>query len=389
MKQTFIIVVFAVVSLLYSATSQSALGEITLHHQDPLPVILIHGYFENATVWNPWVKLLKHDGVPTNWIFPVKFQSSGPCSGIVVAGVTLNCDPCGSATQHAQELVQIVQQVKMKTGADKVNIVGHSKGGLDARMYLGNNPSNSDVANLIMIGTPNHGSELAGPQSDPADPCIPAVYDIRVGASDTMAPRNDNTQYYTIAGDWNPFLPCNYTDFGGYNFYFYNYPLDYHNDGLVRVSSVESQPYFNHLVPHSPSCHQDLMGELEYNLARDVLHGGTTGANSNQSIPNIMTGTEPNIAGSLSVRNMMAKSIGVQIHVSLANASTIAEKFVGTNAHAVSARLGEVRGFLAYIALISDTNHGMHNVVVDAGNGKVLNSTRLSIATMMVRHGFQ
>ena len=49
----------------------------------------------------------------------------------------------------------------MKTGQDKVNIVGHSKGGLDARVFLAHNITRDDVANLIMIGTPNAGSPLA------------------------------------------------------------------------------------------------------------------------------------------------------------------------------------------------------------------------------------
>ena len=34
----------------------------------------------------------------------------------------------------------------MKTGQDKVNIVGHSKGGLDARVYLADNITRNDVA---------------------------------------------------------------------------------------------------------------------------------------------------------------------------------------------------------------------------------------------------
>ena len=266
MKQTFIIVAFVIVSLLYSATGQSVLGQTTLPHQDPLPVILIHGYFEDKSIWARWEQLLRNDGIK---FFPVKFQASGPCSGIVVAGVTLTCDPCGSANHHAQELVQIVQHVKSVTGAGKVNIVGHSKGGLDARVYLGNNLSNSDVANLIMIGTPNAGSPLASPQSDPDDPCTPAVSDIRVGATDTRAHENNNTHYYTIAGDWDPFMtPCDFPDVGGYYFYFPEA-----NDGIVPVWSVESQPYFNHLLPHSPNCHQNLMGDLEYHLAQNILLG--------------------------------------------------------------------------------------------------------------------
>jgi pimeloyl-ACP methyl ester carboxylesterase len=344
-----------------------------------LPVILIHGYFEDATVWNTWIHLLQNDGIPSNWIFPVTFQPSGPCSGIVVAGVTLNCDPCGSAAQHAQELVQIVQNVKSQTGADKVNIVGHSKGGLDARTYLGNNLSNSDVANLIMIGTPNNGSALASPEFDQNDPCTPAVSDIRVGAADTMAPRNPNTQYYTIAGDWNPSLPCSWLDSDDLGYYFY-FPEA--NDGIVNVSSVESQSYFIKLG-HTPNCHQDLTGNESYLLARDVLLGGTTGGSQG-----IAKG--PNITGSLllpPMRNMTAKEIGSQVQVSLADASNIAEKTVGPNSRAVSVRLEAVSGFVVYIALVLDINHGTHNLLVDAGNGKVLNqgSTQVSIATMMMR----
>jgi Alpha/beta hydrolase of unknown function (DUF915) len=218
-----------------------------------LPVILLHGYLEDARIWNIWVHLLQNDGIPSKWIFPVTFQSSP--SGMVCDGlVGMGCDQCGSAAQHAQELVQIVQNVKSQTGANKVNIVGHSKGGLDARLYLGNNLNNSDVANLIMIGTPNNGSALVDPQYDGNDPCTPAVSDIRVGAADTMAPRNPNTQYYTIADDWNPSLPCSFLDSEGYYFYFPEA-----NDGIVNVSSVESQSYFIKLG-HTPNCHQDLTG---------------------------------------------------------------------------------------------------------------------------------
>lgn len=54
------------------------------------------------------------------------------------------------------------------TGQDQVNIVGHSKGGLDARLDLTNNFSSNVVANLIMIGTPNAGDPLADLYHAPA-----------------------------------------------------------------------------------------------------------------------------------------------------------------------------------------------------------------------------
>jgi triacylglycerol lipase len=267
MIQSSIIVAFGIVSLLYSVTGQSVLGQITLRHQDPLPVLLIHGYLEDKSVWARYEQLLQNDNI---MFFPVTFHAlspSGPCDGLV----KMTCDQCGSANQHAQELVQWVQLAKRVTGADKVNIVGHSKGGLDARVYLGNNLSNRDIANLIMIGTPNGGSPFAGPLTDPTDPCTPAVSDIRVGADDTLAHRNNNTQYYTIAGDWNPSIICDSTsDAAGFFFYF-----PQANDGIVPVWSVESEPYFNHLDQsnHPHNCHQDLMGDQEYQMTRDVLLG--------------------------------------------------------------------------------------------------------------------
>src|SRR5918993_2274875 len=147
-----------------------------------LPVLLIHGYMEDASVWNKWINLLKKDGISA--VYPITFKQSD--------------DECGSAAEHAKELSNIIGQIKKETGQNKVNIVGHSKGGLDARVYLANNTN--DVANLIMIGTPNAGCPLA----ESCEVGTPAVYDLRPGAAATEVKMNPNTKYYTIAGDWNP-----------------------------------------------------------------------------------------------------------------------------------------------------------------------------------------
>ena len=212
-----------------------------------LPVLLIHGYMADATVWNKWIDLLKKDGIV---VYPITFKESD--------------DKCGSAAEHAKELSKIIGQIKDETGQNKVNIVGHSKGGLDARVYLANNTK--DVANLIMIGTPNAGSPLA--QS--SEVCTPAVYDLRPGAAATEVKMNPNTKYYTIAGEWDPQLGnCQLTPFlpmeqSGSS------DLPKPNDGMVPLSSVESQDYFINLG-HSKSCHTNLMSEYEYGLAKDVI----------------------------------------------------------------------------------------------------------------------
>jgi triacylglycerol lipase len=228
-----------------------------------LPVILIHGYLEDAGVWSIWESHLQDEGIP---YCTVTFQGD---------------DECGSASAHALELNQIVQRVKMLTHANQVNMVGHSKGGLDARVYLSNTQS-PDVANLIMIGTPNAGDPLADetirlhPELSPTQHnslyCTPALFDLKTDAPATRVSENVNTMYYTIYGDWNPFLFCSYYGLDSYNYG----KLDSPNDGVVPSSSVESlADYYVNYVNLEPTyhCHQDLTGYDEYDLSQEILRG--------------------------------------------------------------------------------------------------------------------
>lgn len=213
----------------------------------PLPVLLIHGYLSDASIWNKWQDLLRKDSIPA---YPITFQQSD--------------DKCGSAVAHAKELSKRIREIRSETGQNQVNIVGHSNGGLDARVYLSN--GTHDVANLIMIGTPNAGS----PSAQSSNICAPAGYDLNPGAADTLVKMNPNTKYYTIAGNWNPTLgncpPSLFLPMELYN----NLPKP--NDGIVPLSSVESQSYF-HSLGHSNSCHTNLLSGYEYGLARDILLG--------------------------------------------------------------------------------------------------------------------
>jgi pimeloyl-ACP methyl ester carboxylesterase len=213
----------------------------------PLPVLLIHGYLADASMWNKWQDLLKKDGILS---YPITFNQSD--------------DKCGSAAEHAKELSSTIAKVKSQSGQSKVNIVGHSKGGLDARVYLAN--GTQDVANLIMIGTPNAGSPLA----ENNNICAPAVYDLKPGAPDTTVKMNPNTKYYTIAGDWNPSQGnCDMSFFSLFE-QGSSSTLPKPNDGMVPVSSVESLGYSNSLG-HSKSCHSNLLSEYEYGLAKNIL----------------------------------------------------------------------------------------------------------------------
>lgn len=197
---------------------------------------MVHGWNEDASIWKKWEELLRKDNITFN---SITFKKSD--------------DKCGAALGHATELGEQIQRIKKEAGTDRVNIVGHSKGGIDARVFLAN--GTTGVSNLVMLGTPNAGSPLA----DFSSICMPATLDIRTEANATKARMNPNTKYYTIAGDWlhgiggSPFVPGP-------------------DDGLVAISSVQSEKYFQSLgvTQHS---HAELLGEQEYNMTRDVLLG--------------------------------------------------------------------------------------------------------------------
>jgi uncharacterized alpha/beta hydrolase family protein len=247
-----IVIIMASGSFLSIANGQSQTAGNGAAKKRPLPVLLIHGYASDASAWSKWEDLLKKDGIT---FYPITFYKSD--------------DKCGSAADHAKELNLQVQQIlgNMTTSPKQVNIVGHSKGGLDARVFLANNTftNNKAVANLIMIGTPNAGSPIA--QS--SNICKPAVEDLKPGAADTKVGMNPNTKYYTIAGDWNPSLLLNCPQLlGGIGYS----QLPKPNDGLVPLSSVESQGYFNSLG-HTSNCHSNLLSDKEYQLAKPVLVG--------------------------------------------------------------------------------------------------------------------
>ena len=125
---------------------------------------------------------------------------------------------------------------------------------------------------------------------------------------------------------------------------------------------------------------QNARGQKNTNMT-----GGMMGGNSNQNKASMMMGTYgPNITGSVALGPTIAKATASQVHVSLANASMIAEKAVGGNAHAAAVRIGAVHGFLVYIAFVVDSNNNFHGVLVDPGNGKVLSSSLISMAALML-----
>jgi triacylglycerol lipase len=72
-----------------------------------------------------------------------------------------NTDAWGDYESNAKILKTTIDNVLYETNSDKVNIIAHSKGGLDSRYLIWKYGYGGKVASLTTISTPNHGTELA------------------------------------------------------------------------------------------------------------------------------------------------------------------------------------------------------------------------------------
>jgi hypothetical protein len=65
-------------------------------------------------------------------------------------------------------------------------------------------------------------------------------------------------------------------------------------------------------------------------------------------------------------------SLASQMHVDLINATMIAQKWIGSNSHAVSSMVAIQNGTPLYTIWVIDSNSGLHQILVDPQNRKVV-----------------
>ena len=117
----------------------------------PRPVILVHGTLANRTnEWQALSPLLKNDGY---CVFAPNLGGPSPTSYLQATG---------PIEQSAAQLAAFVDQVLAATGASKVDIVGHSQGGMMPRYYINNLGGDAKVNALIGLAPSNHGTTLLG-----------------------------------------------------------------------------------------------------------------------------------------------------------------------------------------------------------------------------------
>jgi pimeloyl-ACP methyl ester carboxylesterase len=141
-------------------------GVMTTFAVTPKPIILVHGLNSDERSWINWIKpggYLEAAGVPGYAVDDGQFGTRRMNTGIPSEPKT----PTFSIAQNAQVVAEYVEAVRQNTGAERVDLVAHSLGGLISRYYVQNlmpvveapGLAPVPVANqLFMAGTPNGGT---------------------------------------------------------------------------------------------------------------------------------------------------------------------------------------------------------------------------------------
>ena len=110
--------------------------------QGPRPIIVLHGYAMNRANFVVLARRLAAAGLGP--IFGFEYWTLGR----VAAG--------------ARQLGWFVDQVRSATGAEDVDLVGHSMGGVVARYYVAFGGGDAHVHHLVTLGSPHAGTDVSG-----------------------------------------------------------------------------------------------------------------------------------------------------------------------------------------------------------------------------------
>ncbi|WP_315082173.1 triacylglycerol lipase [uncultured Clostridium sp.] len=170
------------------------------------PLVLVHGVgFRDLKYINYWGRIPKE---------------------LIRNGATVhygNQEAWGTIVYNAQDIKNKILQIINETGVEKVNIIAHSKGGLDARYMVSKLGMEDYVASLTMISSPHRGCKFV----DIACKIPDRIYKFIARSFD---------KYYRMLGDKNP-------DFYTASKQFSTYYSKKFNEEVKDVDKVYYQSY--------------------------------------------------------------------------------------------------------------------------------------------------
>lgn len=160
----------------------------------------------------------------------------------------LNHDAIGTICNNAIQMKKEIELILKKENAEKVNIIAHSKGGLDSRYMISKLNMGDKVASLTTLSTPHHGSKMCRK-------LLKLPYFIQKIISGVL------NIFYKIFGDSNPdFLTLAYQLTDTYMVDFNKKVINADNVFYQSFSSnIKSKKMFLMFIPHKFSvyCEKD------------------------------------------------------------------------------------------------------------------------------------
>jgi triacylglycerol lipase len=105
-----------------------------------VPVVLVHGYVCNHRIWDDTIAALRAAGHPV---------------------LAVDLEPLFTSIDSYAKIVDAaVNEIRQKSGASQVALIGHSMGGLVIRAWMRAHGT-TRVAKVITLGTPHAGTQIA------------------------------------------------------------------------------------------------------------------------------------------------------------------------------------------------------------------------------------
>ncbi len=145
-KQLFFKTIYSIITLFLFSNCQTQ-KEIVNHATcaTKYPILLVHGVAFRDDV--AFIKYWSH--------LPKKLEKNG--AKVYLA----NQNAYNSHVENALQLRERVIEILHETGAEKLNIIAHSKGGIESRYMISKLDMANKVASLTTLATPHKGSYIA------------------------------------------------------------------------------------------------------------------------------------------------------------------------------------------------------------------------------------
>jgi pimeloyl-ACP methyl ester carboxylesterase len=115
------------------------------------PVLFVHGNGDHAALWITTAWRMESNGVARERMLAINFTDP------LARADDGKPEPNRSSSEdQRRELGEAIQELKRRTGASRVALVGNSRGGNSIRSYIKNGGA-ADVSHAVLCGVPNHG----------------------------------------------------------------------------------------------------------------------------------------------------------------------------------------------------------------------------------------